>query len=128
MNTKDEHIQKQIEEGSSLHSIDADAYRTVFRSLKKNPDYKLPSGFAERVASMAQVPTKAFNWDKFFLIGGCVSFLFALLYAFISTKASFSTGIFTFVSSYSGLAIFAVAFIALLNWADKKLVNKSTAV
>ena len=68
--SNDELIQKQIAEGSYPQGMEGDAYRMVFRALKKEPSIKLPDDFAERVAFRVLASKKSFDWDKFFLFGG----------------------------------------------------------
>ena len=122
MNTSDEFIQKQVEEGTASFGSDADAYKVVFNSLKKEPHFKLSADFANKV-SMLATPEKSFNWEKFLLISGAIGFIAAFIYAVISVQATFSFGAFTFLSSYQGLLVFAVIFILGLNWLDKKLTH-----
>ncbi len=123
MKTSEEIIQKQTEEGNAPANIDGEAYKLVFEALCKEPAFKLPSDFAKKVSLMAS-EKKSFNWDKFFFICGGIGFVAALIYAFASIQASFSVGVFQFFSSYSGLALFGVVFVLLLNWVDKKIINK----
>jgi hypothetical protein len=126
--TSDELIQRAVEESQPAQGPDADSYRLVFTALKKNPELSLPAGFAERVAGLAPSRIRAFNWDKFFLVSGCASFLCALAYAVVSISPSFSTGVFSFVSGYPGLVAFAVMFVLILNWIDKKWIAKSRTI
>jgi hypothetical protein len=125
MNTSDELIQQQIEKGISTPGIDADAYKVVFNAIKKEPQLKLSSDFASKVALRVS-SEKSFNWDKFLLIGGGIGFVLALIYAIGSVEATFSFGAFTFLSSYQGLLVFGVIFILGLNWLDKKLTHSRT--
>ena len=125
MNTPDEFIQKQIEEGVPTSGIDAEAYKVVFDSLKKEPYFRLSADFANKVSKLAS-PEKSFNWDKFLVIGGGVGFLMALIYAIVSVEATFSFGAFTFFSSYQGLFFFGVIFVLMLNWIDRKLIHSRT--
>jgi hypothetical protein len=123
MNTSDELIQKQVEEGSASFGADADAYKVVFNSLKKEPGIKLSADFAYKVSQLASSPEKSFNWEKFLLISGGIGFIIALIYAIVSVEATFSFGIFTFLSSNQGLLVFGIIFILGLNWLDKKLTH-----
>ena len=125
MKNSDEIIQKQIEEGKVPEGLEGESYKIVFNALKKNPEFKLSSNFAHRVAAMVPAQAKAFNWDKFFLISGCISFLIAVIYAIVSIHAKFSVGVFSFISGYPGLIVFAILFVILLNWIDKKWISKS---
>jgi hypothetical protein len=123
MKPSDELIQKQTEAGTPPSTTEGEAYRLVFDALRKEPGFHLPSNFASKVAAKAMAENK-YNWDKFFLISGCVATAAAFVYALISIQASFSVGIFQFVSSYYGLAVFGVAFVLLLQWIDRRLVRR----
>jgi flagellar biogenesis protein FliO len=126
MNTQDEIIQKQTEEGNAPSNADGEAYRLIFDSLRKDHSYKLPADFAKKVSSIA-ITKKAFDWDKFFFIIGGLGFVIMLIYSVVSIQATFSIGVFRFFSSYAGLSIFAIVFVVLLNWLDKKFINKASA-
>ncbi len=123
----DESIQKQIEEGNIPSGVDADAYRLIFQSLKKEPNFKLSADFAQRVSSMAYSQSKSFDWDKFFLFAGFFALTIAMVYAIAVTDFTFSVGSFQFIKDYSFLLIFAVGVIALLQWIDKKLLRVSNS-
>lgn len=120
----DEILQNKIESGNETHGTDADAYKIVFNSLKQNPQYKLSANFASNVSSRI-ASKKSFNWDYFLFVAAGISFLAVLIYAIALVKPTFSTGVFTFVSGYSGLVVFAMTFILLLNFIDKKLIRPS---
>ena len=122
MNTSDEFIQKQFEEGIAPLGPDADAYKVVFSALKKEPHIKLSADFANKISLLAS-PEKSFNWEKFLLISGGIGFLAAFIYAMVSVNVTFSFGAFSFLSSYQGLLVFGVIFILVLNWLDKKLMH-----
>lgn len=128
MKESEENIQKLVETNQHVEGADVESYKIVFNALKKRPDFKLPSNFAHRVSAMAPSQAKAFDWDKLFLISGCISFLIALIYSILTLHAKFSVGIFSFVSGYPGLIVFAIAFVIFLNWIDKKWISKSTHV
>jgi hypothetical protein len=123
MKSPDELIQKQTEAGAPPSTAEGEAYRMVFEALRKEPQYRLPSNFASKVAAKAMAE-KGFNWDKFFLISGCIATVAAFIYALISIKASFSVGVFQFFSSYYGLAVFGIVFVLLLQWIDRRLVRR----
>ena len=115
-----------IESGNVPDGLDAESYRVVFDALKKEPDFKLSSDFASKVAAMMPGTKPSFNWDRFFFVDGFISFVGAFAYAFVSISPAFSTGVFSFVSGYPGLFVFAVVFVILLNWVDKKWIAKPT--
>lgn|GEM_PF-5428280 len=123
MNTPDELIQKQVEEGNAPSGANAEVYRLVFHSLKKEPAYKLSTGFASRVASQAMAPAKSFDWEKLLLIGVPVAFLSALIYCLVVTDFTLSAGAFQFLAGYPTLFVFGTVFIIVLHLLDKKLVT-----
>lgn len=125
MKPSDELIQKQTEAGTPPTNVEGEAYRLVFDALQKEPGYKLSSNFASKVAAKAMA-NRGFNWDKFFLISGCLCFVCAIIYVIASIQATFTVSDLSYVSGYSGLLLFAIFFIALLNWVDRKWIKKST--
>src|SRR5260370_40685946 len=88
----DESIQKQIEEGNIPSGVDADAYRLIFQSLRKEPNFKLSADFAQRGSPMANSQSKRFDWDKFFLFAGFIALTIAIVYASAVTNFTFSVG------------------------------------
>jgi len=125
MSTPDEFIQKQVEEGTASFGSDADAYKVVFNSIKKEPHFKLSPDFANKVSLFAS-PEKSFNWEKFLFISGGLGFVIAFIYVIASLNTTFSFGAFTFLSSYQGLLFFGTSLLFLLNWLDKKLIHART--
>ena len=67
--SEDELIQQQIDNGGVPEGMDADAYRFVFRALKKESAPELRDDFAKRVAAIAFTPKKSFDWDIAFGVG-----------------------------------------------------------
>ncbi|MGC4020938.1 MAG: hypothetical protein QM734_02875 [Cyclobacteriaceae bacterium] len=125
--SSDDLIQNQIEGKQEITGPDADAYKIVFKSLKKEPNYNLSNDFALKVSSLAE-SKKTFNWERFILISGIFGFLGALIFSLAWVKPSFSFGVFTFFSGYRGLIIFAIIFVLVLNWVDKKLIRPTTTI
>src|SRR5882724_3560603 len=111
MNTPDELIQKQVEEGNIPLGADAEAYRLVFRSLKKEPNYKLSPDFASKIAAQAVVSSESFNWERLLFIGVPVAFLGALIYCLVVTNFTLSAGAFQFLAGYPTLFVFGTVFI-----------------
>ncbi len=121
---QEELIQKQIEEGNTPQGMDGEAYRLVFRALKKEPTHNLSSDFAKRVASLAQAPSKGFDWDKFFLFAGIGVFGIILLYAAAVTNFTPSFGAFQFLKGYPMIIVLAVLLIAVGQWLDTRIIRK----
>lgn len=99
--------------------------QAVFDVLKKEPDFALPAGFADRVVAMidSEVTQKESRRDRWWLISGIVSMLFAFLYAAIAVDFSVKIG--QFFSGYTGLVIFGLFFIAALHFVDKLILSKN---
>jgi hypothetical protein len=130
MNHKDEELQKQIERGDFPgEGIDAQAYHKIFNALKQEPDYNLPVYFADRLITLieSKEKTKEISRDNFWMGLGLFSFVVALLVALALTNFKLSAGAFQFLAGYQGLIIFGIAFIALLNWVDRKIIRKVEA-
>jgi len=129
MNTDDE-LQKRFDEGNfSAEGIDAQAYQKVFDTLKREPEYTLPVYFADRLVTRieSKETAKEVSRDKFWLGLGLFSLVVTLIVAFALTDFKPSFGVFRFLAGYTGLAAFAVAFILLLNWIDRKIIRKAEA-
>jgi len=130
MNHKDEELQTQFEHGDFPgEGIDVQAYQKVFDALKHEPDYDLPVYFADRLVTLVESKEKAKEnlRDNFWLGLGLLSFVIALIVAFALTNFILSAGAFRFLAGYRGLIIFGIAFIAMLNWADRKIIRKVEA-
>ena len=70
---------------------------------------------------------KEISRDSFWLGLGLFSIVIALIVALVLTDFKLSFGAFQFFAGYPGLVFFGIAFIALLNWVDKKIVRKMEA-
>jgi hypothetical protein len=123
MKNLEESLQGEIERGE-FNEINDDgfAYKMVFEALKKEPEFHVSLPFADRIISKIEKKEeqRIFRWMWF----GIFCCVIAAGVAIALTDSMWSTGVFTFLSSYSGLVIFAVAFILLLQWVDKKVINK----
>lgn len=125
----DDQLQESIESGDSVSSKDANAYRKVFSALQREPDFVLSASFSHRIVS--QLARKRSSRDMFWLYMGLGGFVIALIVAialtgFNPSMSFFTLGAFTFLSSYKGLIIFGIVFILLLQWIDRKFVQKTT--
>lgn len=121
---EDERIQQQVEKGIKEDGVDAEAYRLVFRALKKEETLaKLPDDFGSRVSTLAFAKRKSFDWDKLFLLSGLFALLGALGYSIAATEFALSLGAFQFLSNYSYFVIFAIVVVGLLQWIDKKILK-----
>jgi hypothetical protein len=125
MNSYEEELQRNIEAGKPVKGEDADvkAYQEVFRALKTAPATSLPHYFADKVvARVLEKQKRESKKDIFWFCAGMVFLVVALMGTIFYTGFKIDMGFLKEMSGYSGLLIFAVSFITLLNWLDKRLV------
>jgi len=123
MKRSEEELQNQIEKGLvDESSEDARAYQRVFDALKKEPDFHVSLSFADRL--IALVDKKEEQRDYWWMATGIFLTVIALIVSFLLTSANWNTGVFTFVSGYTGLVVFGVAFILVLHWIDRRVIKK----
>lgn len=103
---------------------DSKAYIHVFRALSKEPSSKVSSHFADRVIDkIIEVQArKSARMDFLYLIIGLFGFGLAAIVLISITGFRPSTGAFAFLLHHSGLMIFTLFFIILLQWMDKKIL------
>jgi len=124
MNMTDEELQNSVEKGANSESRDAVAYQRVFRALQQEPDFRLPATFASAVMNQLQT-AQARSSDHFWLYAGIAACLVTMVIAVVMTGFKFSFGVFQFFDGYSGLIVFALAFIIGLHWLDRRFVRKA---
>ncbi len=100
--------------------------QAVFNSLKAQPRFELPAGFADRIVAMVEqkIALRETRRDRWWLVSGILSLVIALGY--VVTKVSFKpeVGVFKFLSGYAGLVIFGIIFVIALHLVDKFLLKK----
>lgn len=128
----DDKLQKAFEQNLSPQGDDLDvkAYSQVFAALNKEPSFQLSPGFADRVMKkILELQRRDKRRDLWWLIIGFVLILIGFIWAIIFTGFNFDLGFLKAMSSYSGLFIFGVLFVLVLQWLDKKVVsNKESAL
>jgi hypothetical protein len=129
MKIDDEELQIRIERGELLpdDGPDAKAYHEVFCSLKKEPGYRVPANFAETVANRLTQTSGDLSKDYFWFGAGIFFLLMTFLATVLFTGFTIDLGFLNGMSQYSGLFVFAFAFIVFLNWLDKKLIKNRQA-
>jgi uncharacterized membrane protein YhdT len=97
--------------------------------LMREPDFQLPTSFANRLVQMIDAKQKtASQWEIFWIAFAGFLFLVAVGVSIYLTgfKPSFSA--FPFLNNYAGLIVFGVLFIGLLNWVERRFLRKPSAV
>lgn len=124
----EEELQHKIESGEPLGNSDAEAYRQVFNALKTEPELKISASFADRIVNIVEVRQKKRHVpEMFWLAAGIVLLLIAFGVAVAMTNFKPSMGFLSAMSSYTGLFIFGIVFIGLLNWIDKRFIHNNQA-
>ena len=126
MNAYEEELQKKIEEGKTPQGdeLDVKAYREVFRALKKEPEYSVSPGFIDRIVMRVEEKrSKDSSRDMFWFGAGIFLMVVALIVAIAFTGFKINAGFLTNMSEFKGVIIFGIAFIAFLNWVDKRLIR-----
>lgn len=129
MNPYEEELQKRIEEGQMPKGDESDvrAYGEIFRVLKKEPGFELPSNFADRVVGrVMEKRTRDLSKEYFWFGAGIVFLAVSFLATVYFTGFSPDLGFLKSMADYKGLVIFGALFIVLLNWLDKRLVRGRT--
>jgi hypothetical protein len=122
MKLADEELQNKIEQGLAESNADAQAYKQVFKILKRDPEFNLPIQFADRLVSVLE--KKEEKRDYYWLAVGILFSIISLIVAVVLVAERWSINAFSFLSSNVGLVVFGILFVALLQWIDKKVVRK----
>jgi hypothetical protein len=127
MNRYEEDLQRDLEAGKNPQSdeLDVKAYQTVFQALKNEPEFTLPSSFADKVVRLAlEKQNSKSTFREYFWFGlGIFVMLIASTVAIFMTEFKLDMGFLKGLSSFKGLIIFGIFFIGLLHWLDKKLIR-----
>lgn len=101
--------------------------KKIDNALNAEPSFRLSSNFADHVVRMAESrkTAKETSSDGWWLAAGIVGILCAFIYAIVSVDFKPGFGAFAFLSGNSGLVIFGVSFIVLLNIIDKFLRKRT---
>lgn len=125
MNQPDEDIQRRVEAGSTGQSRDDVVYRKIFRALSRDT-YALPSDFAGKVSGKVAAGSLVREYVWFAI--GLMSIVTAAVAAVVMVGPDFSLGRFRFISSYWLLFVFGILFILMLNYLDRQLVRRRSAL
>ena len=120
MNSEDE-LQRSVESGNVTDDIESKAYQHVFRALKEEPDVTLSPRFADRVVERLK-KRESFAREHGWLVFGVICLLGALGYVLSRITLNVNLGFLSGITSYWGFLLFALVFIGLLNWIDKRFI------
>jgi hypothetical protein len=124
--SSDEELQNQIESTGNASGKDALIYKEIFNALKREPDFKLPPSFADRVIARIEAARES-KAEMVWLVVGVLSFVVTGIIAVALTNYKLDFGVMKFISGYPGLVAFGVVFILGLHWLDKKFIRKQMA-
>ena len=122
MSLSDEDLQSNIEKGNRVDdTLDSRAYQKVFDALKKEP-YQLPFHFADGVIKRMEAQGDL-SKDYFWFGLGLFVFIAGAVVAAVLANFRLNFGALKFISEYTGLTLFGLAFIALIHYIDKKFLS-----
>lgn len=124
MTKRDEELQHHIEAGNIPSGDDPDmrAYGEVFSRLKKAPEVALSPDFADAVM-VKILKRQSRHSSRDFLWFGIGIFLLTVACLVAVAMSGLSFAAIRHTSGYSGLLLFGMLFILVLNRIDRKLVS-----
>jgi hypothetical protein len=94
-------------------------------ALSREPKFNLPSDFADRLVAKIETAKRIERRVEILLIGVSALLFFAGLIVVIAlTDFKISLSAFSFLSNNIWFICFAIVFVGLLNFLDRKLVRK----
>jgi hypothetical protein len=131
MNRYEEELQNNLDAGKQPagDALDVRAYQNVYSALKSEPVFSLPPSFAGRVSQIAfEKQKRKTNATEYIWLGlGILLLLITFIIAIALTEFRLDFGFLKGLGSYKGLIIFAIPFILLLHWLDKKYIKTTEA-
>jgi hypothetical protein len=127
---KNDDWKKQLQaEGLAENDADAGVYKTVFNALEREPDYSLPTQFADSVMVKINLRhQKSSSADSIFLAIGITLLLIVAIVGAALSGFSPDWGIYKFFSNYLWLIIFGGVLVAIINWVDHRIVRRDFSV
>ena len=121
----EEELQRKAEAGAAFNTGNADerAYQQVFKSLKKEPDFVLPSTFADSVLRKVRTERSSLAGEYVWLSLGVIIMLLGLILAFAYAGLKIDLSLFRAAAGMKGIFAFGIVFIGFLHWVDKRLLK-----
>lgn len=123
----DEELQRQIEQDAPVTGAEGRIYKSIFETLRREPDFNLSHSFADRVISRIESARES-KAELIWMGVGIFCFMIAAWVAAFMSNYELNFGVMKFISGYPGLVVFGVALILALQWIDKKFVKKSSMI
>ena len=124
MNKEDEHIQHAMESGSEPvgDRLEIAAYHEVFNRLSNQPELKITSDLESIVlAKIIKRRQQQSRRDYIWLGVGIFSLLITCVIALVFSNFKLSAAMFSNIPSITGLIMFGIVFVLVLNGLDKKI-------
>jgi len=123
--TNDEDLQMKVEAGQAFNTDQADvrAYQQVFESLKKEPDFVLPSAFADNVLKRITKGKSSLTGEYIWLSLGVVIMLLGLILAFVYAGLKIDLSLLKGASGMKGIFAFGIIFTVFLHWLDRRFLK-----
>lgn len=127
----EEEMQQNVESGQPVdNGPDEQAYRAVFNALQKEPGYILPPAFARRVMQKIEVRQKqrlTFREVRAVVVAVFLMVTVLALTIYL-TGIEPALGVLAKVKPYWGFIGFALSFIGLLHWLDRRFITRRPTV
>ena len=129
MNQEEENIQHALESGLKPHGDNHEiaAYKAVFSSLSRQPEIKTSSDIesivlARIIKRRQQQSRRDYIWLSLGIFLLFIACIIAVAFSGVKMHASFLSRI----PDVTGIIIFGIVFVVVLNRLDKKLILKDT--
>ena len=130
MNINKEEIKKLLEEDNSslIEHADVDAFSRILTVLGKEDEaIPLPTNFSESIIKIVlKKRAREGRWGWFGYIAGIAGLVIALIVSLVLVDFKLDFGFLKGISSYSGLFLFGIAFIVILNFLEKWIIRFSS--
>ena len=130
MNINKEEIKKLLEEDNSspIEHADVDAFSRILTVLEKEEKaIPLSTNFSDRVIQkITQKQRKSNRLSWFGYLAGVLGLLLSLIITLALVDFKLDFGFLKGISSYSGLFLFGISFIVILNFLEKRIIRFSS--
>jgi hypothetical protein len=126
MENKEEHLQQLAENNQfDLSDKDSRAYRRVFDVLRKEPEFQLSSNFSKLVLQHMEAGDGRHTY--YWFAAAIAGFVITAGVAIGLTGFKPDFGFLKHASRFTGLFSFGAAFILVLQWIDRKIIQRKAS-